>query len=200
MNWCFDNLDFSIGPWVVGSGKMTINTRTRSLFIFTINECVWTDSYKLKKKNVRCQFKRNSIQCQDLESLWPKRNQGPGWWISMHFNITNQHIGNIRVKPYRTPPSSNCICSATRICCGVELIICFVYKFFLKNKIFSVRKCWYKLKKLWKFKIYPDCIYRMNRPRNLKLVAKIAVAKWTFAVRFHAPGGALARINSAAAT
>ena len=39
---------------------------------------------------------------------------------------------------------------------------------------------------LWKFKIYPDCIYRIIRPRNLKWVADIGVAKWTFAVRFHA--------------
>ena len=40
---------------------------------------------------------------------------------------------------------------------------------------------------LCKFKIYPDCIYRIIRPRNLKWVAEIAVAEWTFAVRFHAP-------------
>ena len=44
------------------------------------------------------------------------------------------------VKPYRTPPSSNIQSSATHKCCGMELMIYLVNKFFLNIKILSLKK------------------------------------------------------------
>ena len=90
------------------------------------------------------------------------------------------------VKPYRTHPSSNIQSSVTQKCCGVELMIYFVNKFFIKNKIFSLRKCWFKPKEFMKIQNISRFYLQNFRPHNLKWVAEIAVAEWTFAVRFHA--------------
>ena len=54
-----------------------------------------------------------------------------------------------------------------------------------------------------KFKMYTDCIYKIIKPRNLKWVAEIAVAKKTFAVRLIEDaketlgGGGILKIGSA---
>ena len=84
------------------------------------------------------------------------------------------------VKPYRIPPSSNIQSTATQKCCGLVSFSLYVFtvRFFLIEKFIILRV---------KYVIPYYCIYTNVIPQNLNSLLRLMVAKWTFAVWFHAP-------------
>ena len=88
---------------------------------------------------------------------------------------------NCPIKPYRTPPSSNIQSSATQKCCGVVFFFCII---FLYSTFFFNWKIRYFACEIF----YPLLLhlYRNVIPQNLNSLLRLVVAKWTFAVWFHA--------------
>ena len=86
------------------------------------------------------------------------------------------------VRPCRTPPSSKIQSLATQKCCGVVFsfsfcIIFFTIRFFSIENFVILR---------FKYFIPYYCIYTNVIPQNLNSLLRLVVAKWTFAVWFHA--------------
>ena len=88
----------------------------------------------------------------------------------------------VPVKPYRTPPSSSIQSSATQKCCGVVFIIFFCTIIFYNTFILIEKFVIFCVK----YFIPHYCIYRNVIPQNLNSLLRLVVAKWTFAVWFHA--------------
>ena len=86
------------------------------------------------------------------------------------------------VKPYRTHPSSNIQSSATQKCCGVVFFFFFCI-FFFTISFFSIEK--FVILRVKNF-IPFYCICRDVITQNLNSLLRLVVAKWTFAVWFHA--------------
>ena len=86
------------------------------------------------------------------------------------------------VKPYRTPPSSNIQSSAKQNVVGWFFFLV-MYNFLLQyNFFFQLKNSFFGNLNI----ILYYCIYRNVIPQNLNSLLRLVVAKWTFAVWFHA--------------